>query len=44
MYDPEWRKKRQKMTEELLRKGYAFFDRQELAQDLNRRIKNMNRS
>lgn len=40
---PEWRKKRQEMTEKLIRKGDAFFNKQELIQELKRRIKNMNR-
>jgi len=40
---PEWKKKRQKMTEKLIRKGEAFFNKQELIQELKRRIKNMNR-
>ena len=40
---PEWRKKRQEMTEKLIRKGDAFFNKQKLIQELKRRIKNMNR-
>ena len=40
---PEWRKKRQKMAEKLIRKGDAFFNKQELIQELKRRIENMNR-
>lgn len=40
---PEWRKKRQKMAEGLIRKGEMFFKKQELIRELKRRIKNVNR-